>query len=222
MKKSQRNFQGLLNNFYRNALGQMNQPKLERRSTIFPKIYPKFKKIYAIDSYEYRINNSKKHTNFQELLIEYKKNNLFSDQERNKVITELEKVYDFLSERKKILDDEIKDQNHKLFFYIFKKVKDIIQIYKIFEIMTKIILYFIEYDKILSPNEYQKEVYILKMRNAKEIIKFKKKKENSLIKRNPDLDDVKLFDNYNEEKHKKTSTSNFILEKENIIQLLKQ
>lgn len=35
------------------------------------------------------------------------------------------------------------------------------------------------------------------MRNAKEIIKFTKKLENSLFVRNPELENIKLFNNYN-------------------------
>lgn len=52
----------------------------------------KYKKKDVIKSYENRIYNSIKHTNFQELLSDYKKSNSNSNTERNEVIKELENV----------------------------------------------------------------------------------------------------------------------------------
>jgi hypothetical protein len=60
------------------------------------------------------------------------------------------------------LEKDLEVQN-KLYLYRFNKVKEIIKIFKLFEIITDIIFYFIEYIKIKEPDNYQKDMYLEKI-----------------------------------------------------------
>ena len=60
---NQPNFKGLVNMFNTKKLGQMNQ-KIPKTKKVH-----QFKKVYAIESYEYRIKNSKKTYKFPRAFI---------------------------------------------------------------------------------------------------------------------------------------------------------
>ena len=66
----------------------------------------------------------------------------------------------------KQLEKDLENPN-KLYVYRFKKVKAKMEIFKLFEIITDIMFYFIEYIKIESPDDYQKEMYSKKYQRHK-------------------------------------------------------
>ena len=71
-------------------------------------------------------------------------------------------------------------------------MKEIIQIYKIFEIQTEILFNLIEYHKNPNPNSLQEiDLLVIKERINK-IINFKKKEEDLTFKKDPELD-IKFF-----------------------------
>ena len=125
------------------------------------------------------------------MLSEYKdcKFNIAEEQE---LINELEKVFNFYKEKKSKIEKEIKDEK-KLFLFRFRKSKEMIQIYKIFELQTDILFNLIEYHKNPSPNSKQQKYFLKIKERGKNIIKFKKKEENLIVKRDPELDKIKFF-----------------------------
>ena len=78
----------------------------------------------------------KKYTNFEEILSEYKNCN-FKITEEEELINEFKKVFDFYKEKKAKIEKELEGER-KLFLFRFKKAKELIQIYKIFELQTDI------------------------------------------------------------------------------------
>ena len=108
-------------------------------------------------------------------------------------ILSLEEVYIFYKEKLKKLEKDLEDQN-KLYVYRFKKVKEKMEIYKIFEMITDIIFYFTEYIKIREPNYNQKDMYLKKISKAKEIIKVKNKEKANTFYRDPNLEGIKFFE----------------------------
>ena len=149
--------------------------------------------IYPIESYT-NPSKRKKHTNFIELLNIYNNNNNSNkEQELQTIINELEIVFNFYNNKKNKLIKDLENQN-KLFLYRFRKNKEIIQIYKIFEIVTDILFYIIEYIKIENPDNFQKDMYYKKISCANQIIQFKEKEEKNMIHRDPELDNIKIFE----------------------------
>ena len=73
----------------------------------------------------------------------YKKCDDNKSKELDDIFLCLEDVHIFYKEKLKNLEKDLEDQN-KLYKYRFKKVKEIIKIFKIFEMM----FYFIEYIKL--------------------------------------------------------------------------
>ena len=106
-----------------------------------------------------------------------------------------------------ILDKDLENSN-KLYVYRFKKVKEKMQIFKLFEIITDIIFYFIEYIKIKEPDIYQKEMYSKKIANAKEIIEFKNKEKANAFYRDPKLENIKMFEGIHTENELKERSKN--------------
>ena len=68
---------------------------------------------------------------------------------------------------------------NKLFSFRFAKRKKIMQIYKIIEIETNILLYFKTYKLNKSPKHEEKNEYLKKIYCAKEIINFKEREEKA-------------------------------------------
>ena len=90
-----------------------------------------------------------------------------------------------------------------------------IQIYKIFEMETKILINLKKYNENKNPNDEEKKEYLEKLEIAKTIIDFKKKEELKQFKRIPELDNVKIFseeiigkDNYDENKEDSSINNN--------------
>lgn len=184
----------------------------KKRNTITFKMYKekKYQKVKdPIESYIYP-SKRKKHTNFEELLDIY--NHLDSEKENElpTIIDKLENVFIFYNNKKIKLIKDLENQN-KLFTYRFKKNKEIMQIYKIFEIQTDILFYIIEYIKIKNPNNYQKKIYNEKILCANRIIKFKEDEEKKEVHRDPELDNIKIFEDIlTEEELKQKSKNNTI------------
>ena len=135
-----------------------------------------------------KFSRKKKYTNFEEMLDAYKECK-FNKPNEEKLIIDLQEVYYFYKEKKIKIEEGIK--NAKLFLFRFKKAKELIQIYKIFELITDIIDSIIQYNK-LSKNFNLSNKFQVIMR-AKKIINFKKKEERLIVKKDPELDNIKLF-----------------------------
>ena len=71
-------------------------------------------------------------------------------------------------------------------------MKEIIQIYKIFEIQTEILFNLIEYHKNSNPSSKQDEDLLVIKEKIYKIINFKKKEEDLTFKKDPELD-IKFF-----------------------------
>ena len=187
--------------------------KFKRRNTIAHKINKekKYQKVKdPIESYIYP-SKRKKHTNFEELLDIYNHLNSKKENELQTIIDKLENIFIFYNNKKIKLIKDLENQN-KLFTYRFKKNKEIMQIYKIFEIQTDILFYIIEYIKIENPNNYQKEIYNEKILCAHRIIKFKEDEEKKEVHRDPELDNIKIFEDIlTEEELKQKSKNNTII-----------
>ena len=82
-------------------------------------------------------------------------------------------MYNYYKQKLFSLQKEIENTN-KLYVYRFKKIKEIIQIYKILEIEADIIYYFKEFIQIQLPDEDQKEMFNKKCELTKKIIKLRK------------------------------------------------
>ncbi len=115
----------------------------------------------------------KKNTNFEELLENYNEIDLPKSQEIEDIVFELKDVYNYYKQKLFSLQKEIENTN-KLYVYRFKKIKEIIQIYKILEIEADIIYYFKEFIQIQLPDEDQKEMFNKKCELTKKIIKLRK------------------------------------------------
>ena len=113
----------------------------------------------------------------------------------------------------KQLEKDLENPN-KLYVYRFKKVKAKMEIFKLFEIITDIMFYFIEYIKIESPDDYQKEMYSKKISKAQEIFQLKKEEEEeaNTFYRDPKLEEIKFFENtHTEQELKEKSKNNTII-----------
>ncbi len=67
------------------------------------------------------------------------------------------------------------------------------QIYKIYEMETKILLNLKTYKNNKNPNDYEKKEYLKNLEYSKEIINFKKNEEKKEMNNNPEFDDIKVF-----------------------------
>ena len=134
------------------------------------------------------------------MIVIYENSDYFKTKELEDIVIKLKEVYIFYQEKLKQLDKDLEDPN-KLYVYRFKKVKSKMEIFKLFEIITDIMFYFIEYIKIKSPDEYQKEMYSKKISKAKEIFEIKNKEEANTFYRDPKLDNIKLFENAQKNKN---------------------
>ena len=115
----------------------------------------------------------KKNTNFEELLENYNEIDIPKSQEIEDIVFELKDVYNYYKQKLFSLQKEIENTN-KLYVYRFKKIKEIIQIYKILEIEADIIYYFKEFIQIQLPDEDQKEMFNKKCELTKKIVKLRK------------------------------------------------
>ena len=133
----------------------------------------------------------KKYTNFEEILSEYKKCkfNIVGEEE---LINEFEKVFSFYKEKKSKIEKEL-EGGKKLFLYRFKKAQELIQIYKIFELQTDVLFNLIEYHKNPNQSNKQQQNFLKLKERGQKIINFKKKEENLIIKKDPELDKIKFF-----------------------------
>ena len=166
-------------------------------------IKPPTKNIFESDE-NVQFLRKKKHTNFEEMLIAYE-DSQFNNIGEEMLIDEFKLVFKFYQEKKRNIEKEM--QNGKLFLFRFKKAKELIQIYKIFELLTNSIFIIIEYNKNPNPSRKQRLEYNKIKKRGKKIINFKKKEENSLIKKEPELDAIKLF---SEEESNENNTNNSI------------
>ena len=123
----------------------------------------------------------KKYTNFEEILSEYKNCN-FKITEEEELINEFKKVFDFYKEKKAKIEKELEGER-KLFLFRFKKAKELIQIYKIFELQTDVLFNLIDYHKNPNPSTSQQQFYLKMKERGQKIIKFKKNEENFIIKK---------------------------------------
>ena len=119
------------------------------------------------------------------------KDSKFNKIDEEELINEFKIVFDYYKEKKVNIEKEM--QNGKLFLFRFKKAKELIQIYKIFELLTAAIATIIEYNKNPNPSSKQQQEYNIIKKRGKKIINFKKKEENLRIKKDPELDNIKLF-----------------------------
>ena len=119
------------------------------------------------------------------------KDSKFNKIDEEELINEFKIVFDYYKEKKVNIEKEM--QNGKLFLFRFKKAKELIQIYKIFELLTAAIATIIEYNKNPNPSSKQQQEYNIIKERGKKIINFKKKEENLRIKKDPELDNIKLF-----------------------------
>ena len=191
-----------------------NQNKNRKTITLKPKIASKefLKEQYPIETYipPFKRRN---HTNFEELLKIFKENYLNNNIiELNDIIFSLEDVYFFYKEKKELLDKDLENVN-KLYVYRFKKIKEKMEIFKLFETITDILFYFIEYVKIENPDNSQNEMLNKKISNAKQIIKFKNEEQANMFIRDPQLDNVKLFENLKTEKELNKKSNNNTINK---------
>ena len=67
------------------------------------------------------------------------------------------------------------------------------QIYKIYEMETKILSNLKTYKNNKNPNDYEKKEYLKNLEHSKEIINFKKNEEKKEMNNNPEFDDIKVF-----------------------------
>ena len=99
----------------------------------------------GINTIPKKMDTTKKYTNFEEMLYTYK-NCKFNNRDEEKIINDLKEVYYFYKGKKYKKEEE--NENSKLFLYRFRKAKEMIQIYKIFELITDIIDSIIQYNKL--------------------------------------------------------------------------
>ena len=149
-------------------------------------------------------SRKKNYTNFEEMLSKYKECK-FNKSNEEDLINEFKIVFDFYQEKKSKIDKEI--EGKKLFLFRFKKAKELIQIYKIFELLTDAISKIIEYKKISYPSDKELQEYNKIKVRGKKIINFKNKEENSIIKKDPELDEIIFF---SEEESNKQGSNNSI------------
>ena len=136
----------------------------------------------------------KRHTNFPEVFKKFKNLTIYIPYNNESIILQLEEVYKFFFELKEKTERELEEQNNKLRLFVFRKAKIMIQIFKIFEIMTDIVSFIIEYHKNFCPY-YQRKKYYSLLEKASQIIIFRKNYEKALFKRDPYLEEIKLFEN---------------------------
>jgi len=134
----------------------------------------------------------KKRINVEEVLKDYKNNYTYKTKEEEEIIKNLEYTYYYYKEKQKKIEKELEDPK-KLFSFRLKKNKEMIQIYKIFEIEKEILLNIKEYNDNKSPNDKEKNQYLKKLENAQKIINFQKKEEAKQLKKIPEFDDIKIF-----------------------------
>ena len=75
-------------------------------------------------------SRKKNYTNFEEMISKYKEYK-FNKSNEEDLINEFKIVFDYYQEKKSKKDKEI--EGKKLFLFRFKKAKELIQIYKIFD-----------------------------------------------------------------------------------------
>jgi len=168
------------------------------------------KKTYPIESYIPPLKR-KNHTNFEEMIRNYENIDYFKPKELEDIIIQLKEVHIFYQEKLKQLEKDLENPN-KLYVYRFKKVKAKMEIFKLFEIITDIMFYFIEYIKIESPDDYQNEMYSKKISKAQEIFQLKKEEEANTFYRDPKLEEIKFFENtHTEQELKEKSKNNTII-----------
>lgn len=139
------------------------------------------------------ITNKKSHTNFKEMLSIYRKTESDRKMEEKELVNELDNAYNYFLKVKKQMENDLEKRKDLLFLYRMKKATEIIQIYKLFEFQTDILKFLIEFNKDKNPNAKLKSEYSQKIKIGKDIINFRKTYENSLFKRDPELDKIKLF-----------------------------
>ena len=196
---------------------QVNQDKreLKRKKTfsmkpkglineIAPNNY--LKKICPIESYTHP-SKRKNHTNFEEMIKIYEKCDYIKPKELEDSVNNLKDVYCFYHEKLKQLEKDLEEPN-KLYVYRFKKIKAKMEIFKLFEIITDIMFYFIEYIKIESPDNYQKEMYSKKISKTKEIYEIKNKEKENTFYREPKLDNIKFFEDTHTEQELNAKSKN--------------
>ncbi len=155
------------------------------------------------------IRKKKKYTNFEEILSEYK-DYKFNIAEEEKLINDLETVFKYYKEKKTKIEKEIEDDK-KLYLFRFQKAKEMIQIYKIFEIQTEILFNLIEYHKNSNPSCKQDENLLVIKEKINTILNFKKKEEDLTFKKDPELD-IKFFADENVvEKDSQNSIKNTLI-----------
>ena len=132
----------------------------------------------------------KRYTNFEEMLYSYKNKKFYNPNEEN-LLMEFKEVYYFYREKKMKIEKEM--EGKKLFMFRFKKAKELIQIYKIFELLTDAVSKIIEYNEVKSNINMGNKHYLKVIERGKKIINFKKKEEKMMRKRDPALDKIKLF-----------------------------
>ena len=128
-----------------------------------------------VDTLDYRVYLRKKSTKFEAMLSKYKECN-FNIPEEEKLINELETVFNYYKKKKSKIEKEIEDVK-KLYSFRFRKTKEMIQIYKIFELQTDILYNLIEYHKNPNLNSKQKKDLLLLKELIKKNINLKKKKK---------------------------------------------
>ena len=139
---------------------------------------------------EVKFSRKKKYTNFEEMFYAYK-DCKFNKPNEEELIINLKEVYYFYKEKKIKIEEGIK--NAKLFLFRFKKAKELIQIYKIFELITDIIDSIIQYNKSSKNFILSDKIYLQVITRAKKIINFQKDEERLIVNKDPELDNIKLF-----------------------------
>ena len=151
----------------------------EKKAKVNNDIKPSTKKIVKTNENE-QFPRKKKYINFEEMLTAYK-DSKFNKIDEEELIKEFKIVFDYYKEKKGNIEKEM--HNGKLFLFRFKKAKELIQIYKIFELLTDAIAAIIEYNKNPNPSSKQQQEYNIIKERGKKIINFKKKEENLRIKK---------------------------------------
>jgi hypothetical protein len=134
----------------------------------------------------------KKKQNVEEMLKDYKNNNTYKTKEEEEIIKNLENTYYYYKEKQKKIEKELEDPK-KLYSFRWKKNKEMLQIYKIFEMEKKVLQNIKIYNDNKSPNDKEKKEYLQKLESAKKIIEFQQKEEIKQFKRKQELDNIKIF-----------------------------
>ena len=156
----------------------------KENSSFYSGIAPMTKKM------DTKFSRKKKYTNFEEMLYAYK-DCKFNKPDEEELIIDLKEVYYFFKEKKIKIEEEY--DYSKLFLFRFKKAKELIQIYKIFELIIDIIDSIIQYNKLSKNFNLNNQIYLRLICRAKKIINFKKEEEKLIVNKDPELDNIKFF-----------------------------